>query len=362
MPIHFISGDLFDNEHHAQVFAHGCNCQGSMGAGVARTIRARYPEMYEEYRHRCKAEPRRFNLGDCWLWKADDQPWVFNLGTQEGYWRSRASYEAIETALKEMRRQADVEGITTVAMPRIGVGYGGLSWKKVRVIVEEVFADWPGTLVVYEEYVPGRSADTSTPQAEPEPSRTSPVRDGSDSPRGRSRRKRHTSNPTESDRNEGDGTMNAIHFYRVSEAYGGFSNFSPHPVTLKGKTWPTSEHYFQAQKFAGTPDEEEVRQAGSPMIAARMGRSRQRPLRKDWDLVKDSIMHEAVLAKFTQHADLQEVLLATGDAVIVEHTKNDAYWGDGGDGRGQNKLGRILMRVREELRSAADAGGDARGR
>ena len=78
-----------------------------MGAGVAKGLRARFPEMYEEYRSRCKAEPRRFNLGDCWLWKAEDRPWVFNLGTQEGYWRTRASYEAIETALRAMRQQAD---------------------------------------------------------------------------------------------------------------------------------------------------------------------------------------------------------------------------------------------------------------
>src|SRR6266853_7222 len=108
--------------------------------------------------------------------------------------------------------------------------------------------------------------------------------------------------------------MSVINFYSVSGDHGCFSNFSPHSVKLKGKTWPTSEHYFQAQKFAGTPDEEEVRQAKSPMIAARMGRSRKRPLRKDWEAVKDSIMHEAVLAKFTYHADLREILLATGEA------------------------------------------------
>jgi O-acetyl-ADP-ribose deacetylase (regulator of RNase III) len=54
-----------------------------------------------------------------------------------------------------MRQQADVEGLTRIAMPRIGVGYGGLSWKKVRAIVEAVFGDWDGTLVVYEEFVPG---------------------------------------------------------------------------------------------------------------------------------------------------------------------------------------------------------------
>ena len=122
-----------------------------------------------------------------------------------------------------------------------------------------------------------------------------------------------------------------------------------YPIT---PSWPTSEHYFQAQKFAGTPDEEEVRLAKSPMIAARMGRSRTRPLRKDWEAVKDRIMHEAVLAKCTQHADLRETLLGTGDSKLVEHTENDSYWGDGGDGSGRNMLGQILMRVRDELRSS----------
>jgi O-acetyl-ADP-ribose deacetylase (regulator of RNase III) len=133
-----------------------------MGAGIAKGFRERYPEMYEEYRRRCKAQPRQFNLGDAWLWKADDRPWVFNLGTQEGYWRARASYEAIETALRSMREQADREGITSIAVPRIGVGYGGLSWKKVREVVERVFADWAGTLVVYEEFVPAGKKGQAT--------------------------------------------------------------------------------------------------------------------------------------------------------------------------------------------------------
>jgi ribA/ribD-fused uncharacterized protein len=142
-----------------------------------------------------------------------------------------------------------------------------------------------------------------------------------------------------------------IHFYGTKAEYGCFSNFSAHPVRLRGRTWPTSEHYFQAQKFAGTPYEEEIRQANSPMIAARLGRSRKHPLRRDWEGVKDAVMREAVLAKFTQHADLRAVLLGTGDAEIVERTTNDSYWGDGGDGTGRNKLGRILMSVRDELRA-----------
>src|SRR5262249_26308877 len=147
MPINFVTGDLFANRFKAQALAHGCNCEGSMGAGIATQFRGRYPEMCEEYRRRCKASPRAFNLGDAFLWKADnDKPSVFNLGTQEGVFRAKASYEAIENALKSMLEQADREHIGSIAMPRVGAGYGGLSWKKVRQIIEGVFGDWRGTL------------------------------------------------------------------------------------------------------------------------------------------------------------------------------------------------------------------------
>ena len=145
--------------------------------------------------------------------------------------------------------------------------------------------------------------------------------------------------------------MKRIPFYRVGEAFGGFSNFSPHPIHIKDRTWPTSEHYFQAQKFAGTDHEETIRQAKSPMIAARLGRSRAHPLRPDWETVKDNVMREALWAKFTQHPNLKSLLLATGEAELVEHTGNDAYWADGGDGTGKNRLGQLLMELRAQFRT-----------
>lgn len=145
-----------------------------------------------------------------------------------------------------------------------------------------------------------------------------------------------------------------INFYSTSGEYGCFSNFSKHAVHLKGKRWPTTEHYFQAQKFAGTEHEEEVRKCKTAREAANTGRSRKLPLRRDWESAKDRVMLDAVRAKFTQHEDLRAILLGTGAAKLVEHTENDSYWGDGGDGSGKNRLGQILMQVRDELR-AADA-------
>ncbi len=81
-----------------------------------------------------------------------------------------------------------------------------------------------------------------------------------------------------------------------------------------------------------------------------MGRSRSRPLRPDWEQVKDDIMRQAVLWKFETHADIREVLLSTGDAIIVENAPRDYYWGCGAKGTGKNMLGVILMEVREKLR------------
>jgi hypothetical protein len=150
-----------------------------------------------------------------------------------------------------------------------------------------------------------------------------------------------------------DATRAVIHFYSTTGEYGCFSNFYRASVFLHGKRWATTEHYFQAQKFAGTEHEEAVRLCKTPRQAADKGRSRKLPLRHDWERVKDQVMRDAVLAKFTQHDDLRQILLATGDAELVEHTANDSYWGDGGDGSGLNRLGQILMSVRAELRAAA---------
>lgn len=144
-----------------------------------------------------------------------------------------------------------------------------------------------------------------------------------------------------------------ILFYRTTEPYGAFSNFSRHPIELDGKTWPTTEHYFQAQKFKGTDPEwmEKIRLSKSPREAADRGRDRDKPLRQDWEKVKEDVMLAALRAKFNQYDGLKALLLETGDAELVEHTRNDSYWGDGGDGSGKNRLGKLLMILRDILRS-----------
>lgn len=143
---------------------------------------------------------------------------------------------------------------------------------------------------------------------------------------------------------------NKIKFYSEKGEYGYFSNFAPYPIILEGKTWKTTEHYFQAKKFEGTEYEEMIREVDRPNEAAKFGRAKTLPLRQDWEEVKEDFMYKCVHAKFTQHKELGKKLLDTGDAKLIEHTVNDSFWADGGDGSGLNRLGIILMKIRQELK------------
>jgi ribA/ribD-fused uncharacterized protein len=141
-----------------------------------------------------------------------------------------------------------------------------------------------------------------------------------------------------------------IRFYAVSGDYGAFSNFALYPITVRGERWPTSEHFFQAQKFEDAKVRAAIRRVKSPSEAARIGRDRKHRIRRDWDSARVAAMRDGLRAKFTQYEDLQRLLLSTGDAKLVEHTERDDFWGDGGDGSGANMLGRLLMELRDELR------------
>lgn len=153
-------------------------------------------------------------------------------------------------------------------------------------------------------------------------------------------------------------TETPIEFWRTSDEFGVFSNFARYPITVDGLVYPTSEHYYQAMKFEGTPRAEQIRLAKSAREAADLGRDPTATMRADWDtpmagtedfLVKDMYMLIALTCKFTQHAALEQVLLSTKGRTIVEASPKDSYWGDGPDKKGKNKLGVLLMRLRDEL-------------
>ena len=149
MPTTFVKGDLFAASG-LDALAHGCNCAGAMGKGIAVEFRKRFPDMYAEYKKRCAHG--RFNLGDVFAWHQGSIT-VFNLGTQKT-WRTKADLTVVKTALEAMIQLAEQAGIQRVGLPRIGAGLGGLAWQSVRSELAAVGDSTSVELIVFEEYVP----------------------------------------------------------------------------------------------------------------------------------------------------------------------------------------------------------------
>ena len=173
---------------------------------------------------------------------------------------------------------------------------------------------------------------------------------------------------------------NDIYFYDEKDPiYGFLSNFYKAPITIDNVTWPTTEHYFQASKFpSNTPMGREyreiIRKANTGNKSALLGRQELKgqwsfkytlnlqdkrtlkdiietyktvKMRTDWDTVKNDVMKQALVSKFTQNPQLKIKLLNTGDAPLHEYTNRDSYWAL----PGSDNLGKLLMEVRESLKT-----------
>lgn len=127
------------------------------------------------------------------------------------------------------------------------------------------------------------------------------------------------------------------------------SNFYEAPVTYNGITYRNNEAAFQAQKVSDLEKQKEFSNL-NPSEAKKKGRHVKLRKDVDWDSVKTGFMYEIVRAKFEQNEDLKRKLLATGNEYLEEgNTWGDRIWGTV-NGVGENRLGKILMRIREELR------------
>ena len=141
--------------------------------------------------------------------------------------------------------------------------------------------------------------------------------------------------------------MNEIKEFRGKYFF--LSNFFETPVTWQGITYQNNEAAFHSAKVINQKNRQSFASL-NPSKAKSKGRHVQ--LRNDWEKIKDNIMYEICYCKFSQNEELKKKLIATGNALLVEgNTWGDKYWGVC-NGTGKNKLGKILMRVREELKSA----------
>ena len=138
-----------------------------------------------------------------------------------------------------------------------------------------------------------------------------------------------------------------IDFFR--DEYYFLSNFYEAPVEYGGLRYLSTESAFQAQKCLSETERQEFVCLSAAEAKQRGGEVNLRP---DWENVKMELMGEIVRAKFIQNSDLARLLLATGDKKLLEgNTWHDTFWGVELDThQGENHLGKILMKIREELR------------
>ena len=126
------------------------------------------------------------------------------------------------------------------------------------------------------------------------------------------------------------------------------SNFYPSEIEFEGIKYPTNEHFFQAMKTFDVDMRENIAAAPTPGKAKRLGRHCL--LRSNWEVVKENFMMTGLRLKF-KNPELKEKLLATGNAILEEgNWWGDTYWGVC-EGVGKNRLGILLMGLREELRT-----------
>lgn len=147
--IQFIEkGDIF-NIAGVNNYAHGCNCAGAMGKGIALQFKNKYPKMYSEYRVMCK--DGLFNPGDVFDYNYGNGH-IYNLGTQVS-WKTKARLEYVENSVGRMLELASSDNVTKIALPAIGAGFGGLNWNDVKEILIMVSVNYPDIeLYVVEAY------------------------------------------------------------------------------------------------------------------------------------------------------------------------------------------------------------------
>lgn len=141
----FTKGDMFESPVDARV--NTVNCVGVMGAGVALAFKTRYPEMFKEYQHECRAG--RIRPGELFIWRSLTGELIINFPTKRD-WRDPSRYEDIASGLDSLRAYLQEQGPISIAMPALGCGHGGLDWRIVAPMIEQKLATVPARILVFE--------------------------------------------------------------------------------------------------------------------------------------------------------------------------------------------------------------------
>jgi O-acetyl-ADP-ribose deacetylase (regulator of RNase III) len=156
-----VSGDILLSR--ANVVAHGVAPNDHYDNGLALSLRERWPAMAKDFRHYCHAnEPK---AGGIWAWAGADGRRIVSLLTQEAVTHhgshkgGRAQLSHVNHSLKELRRFIEAERVTSVALPRLATGVGGLEWKDVQPLIRQHLGDLSIPVFIYSTFKAGVAAD-----------------------------------------------------------------------------------------------------------------------------------------------------------------------------------------------------------
>lgn len=158
----FVNGNIFDSP--AQVITNPINCVGVMGGGLASEFKARYPEMFADYKHRCANKEVR--LGVPYLWESETHQ-ILNFPTKDD-WRNPSRLDSIEEGLRYLARHYNEMGIYTLALPALGCGLGGLGWSEVSDLIVQHLGDIEDLEVFV--YGPAEAKTSKFPKRSPQDS------------------------------------------------------------------------------------------------------------------------------------------------------------------------------------------------
>ena len=154
-----VEGDILLSR--AEAIAHGVAANDPMNQGLAASLHENYPSMHKDFHHWCHLQHPK--LGSAWIWSGAQGARVINLITQEGGHEhgskpGKASTSSVNHALRALKKLVAKEGLSSVALPRLATGVGGLRWEDVRPLVFNQLADTDADIIVYAKFVPGKKA------------------------------------------------------------------------------------------------------------------------------------------------------------------------------------------------------------
>lgn len=157
-----VEGDILLSK--AVVIAHGVAANDPMNQGLAKSLHEKMPSMHKDFHHWC--HQKHPEPGEAWVWAAADGVRVVNLITQDGGYGhgarpGKASIQNVNHALKALKKIAIKEKFSSLALPRLATGVGGLSWDDVRPVIQEQLWDLDMPVYLYTTYIPNQAAKES---------------------------------------------------------------------------------------------------------------------------------------------------------------------------------------------------------